>query len=93
MVDSASQCWRLYKSSLSVTSASTLESTTFAPEQWTSAELLAIMESMSARKIVVNEDSKAQPILLVRRRAAMTTYDQANDFSYGFSPRICGSQH
>jgi glycerol-3-phosphate O-acyltransferase len=93
MVDSASQCWRLYKSSLSVTFASTLKSTAFAPEQWISAELLAIMESMSTRKIVVTEDSKQEPILLVRRQAALTTYDRANTFSYGFSRPICGSQH
>jgi len=66
MVDSASQSWRLYKSSLSVKFAGASESMMFAPEQWISAELLAIMESMSARKIVVTEDSKQQPILLVR---------------------------
>jgi len=67
MVDQVSQSWKLYKSSLSVKSASTSESTAFTPEQWISAELLVIMESMSARKILVTEDSKQQPILLVRR--------------------------
>lgn len=65
MVDFTSQSWRLYKSSLSVKFASASNPTTFAAEQWTSAELLAIMESMSARKIVVTEDSKQEPILLV----------------------------
>jgi len=68
MVDSASQSWRLYKSSLSAKFANASEPTAFAPEQWISAELLAIMESMSARKIVVAEDSKQNPILLVSSR-------------------------